>query len=183
MVVLYIVGIDYDWFFCLWAVVHTSDLSTFLFGVIALVYTLRLRHFCWCYCCHLLIDCHQVVALYSFDQKFVWLWWIILLFLWRRPFVFIVILFSSWSRRRCHRCGPIDRCFRSHRRVVFVAYTPTPRSIEKPLKFLESGFRGFKPKNHSLPILIRTKKHHPCPSKSYDEKKPELFSCLRDFYR
>ena len=106
--------------FCLWAAVHTFNQLTFLFGVIDLVYTLHLRHFCWCYCYCCLIDCHRVVALYSFNQKFVWVRSIVLLFSSsRRPFVFIVktsipssivILFLSWSRR-CHRCGPIDRCF------------------------------------------------------------------------
>jgi hypothetical protein len=79
-----------------------------------------LCHYCCCYCCRWLIDCHRVVALYSFYRKFVWDWSIFLLFLLsRRPFVFIVkmsiplsiaILFLSWSCR-CHRCGPIDRCF------------------------------------------------------------------------
>jgi hypothetical protein len=117
-----------------------NDLSTSSFGDIAIVYTLHLRHFCWCFCCLPLIDRHRVVALYSFDQKLVWVRSIVLLFLSsRRPLVFIVktpipssiaVLFLSWSRR-CHdRCGPIDRCFCSHRRVVFVGYTPTPRSIE-----------------------------------------------------
>ena len=92
-------------------------------------------------CCRPLIDRHRVVALYSFDQKLVWVRSIVLLFLLsRRPFVFIVktsipssiaVMFLSWSHR-CHdRCSPIDRCFCSHRRVVFFAYTPTPRSIDR----------------------------------------------------
>ena len=83
--------------------------------------------------CPLLVRSKACVG--SIDRPFV-----VLLFLSsRRPFVFIVktsiplsiaVLFLSWSRR-CHdRCGPIDRCFCSHRRVVFVAYTPTPRSID-----------------------------------------------------
>ncbi len=68
-----------------------NDLSTSSFGDIAIVYTLHLRHFCWCFCCRPLIDRHRVVALYSFDQKLVWVRSIVLLFLSsRRPFVFIV---------------------------------------------------------------------------------------------
>jgi hypothetical protein len=118
-----------------------NDLLTSPFGDIAIVYTLHLRHFCWCFCCRPLIDRHQVVALYSFDQELVWVRSIVLLCLSsrRRPFVFIVktsinssiaVLFLSRSRR-CHdRCGPIDRCFCSHRLFVFIAYTPTPRSID-----------------------------------------------------
>ncbi len=39
---------------------------------IAIVYTLHLCHFCWCFCCRPLIDRHRVVALYSFNQKLVW---------------------------------------------------------------------------------------------------------------
>ena len=122
-VILFIVGIHCDWssfLFCLWVVVHTSDPSTFLFGVIALVYTLHLCHFCCCCCCRRLIDCHRVFALYSFDWKFVWDRSIVLMFLSTSPpFVFIVktsipssiaILFLSWSCR-CHCCGPMDRCF------------------------------------------------------------------------
>jgi hypothetical protein len=35
-----------------------NDLSTSSFGDIAIVDTLHLRHFCWCFCCRPLIDCH-----------------------------------------------------------------------------------------------------------------------------
>ena len=151
----FLVSVLYCWFMCH----HTAalvgvrqqnfascpggnDLLTSSFGDIAIVYTLHLRHFCWCFCCRPLIDRHRVVALYSFDQKLVWVRSIVLLFLLsRRPFVFIVktsipssiaVMFLSWSHR-CHdHCSPIDRCFScSNRQVVFFAYTPTPRSIDR----------------------------------------------------
>ncbi len=110
-------------------------MTTSSFGDIAIVYMLHLRHFLLVLLlpsfdrlssssCPLLVRSKACVG--SIDRPFV--------LSSRRPFVFIdktsiplsiAVLFWSWSRR-CHdRCGPIDRCFCSHRRVVFVAYTPT----------------------------------------------------------
>ncbi len=117
-----------------------NDLTISSFGDIAIVYMLHLRHFLLVLLlpsfdrfssssCPLLVRAKACVG--SIDRPFV--------LSSRRPFVFIdktsiplsiAVLFWSWSRR-CHdRCSPIDRCFCSHRRVVFVAYTPTPRSID-----------------------------------------------------
>jgi hypothetical protein len=88
--------------------------------------------FCCCYCCHCLIGFHRVVALYSFDQKFVWDRLIVLLFsssrclyLRRLPFCFCngVIVAIVAVRSIVVFC--------SHRWVVFVAYTPTPHSINR----------------------------------------------------
>jgi hypothetical protein len=101
--------------------------------------------FCWCFCCRPSIDCHRVVALYSFDQKLVWVRSIVLLCCHQDG-----LLFSS--TRRLYLCQLLF-CFghgvgvamivavRSI--VVFVlivesyssptrlhAYTPTPRSID-----------------------------------------------------